>query len=74
MFNQASISAQTVDPNVGNNSATTLTVVNNVSDMTVTKIDTPDPVPAGGTLLYTITLTNNGPSDAGVTTMSDTLV
>ena len=32
-----------------------------VSDLAITKMDTPDPVTAGNNLTYTITVTNNGP-------------
>src|SRR5438874_280921 len=42
------------------------------TDMAVTVADSPDPVPAGEHLDYTIVVTNNGPSDADVT-LADTL-
>ena len=37
-------------------------VVNPVSDLSVTKTDSPDPVSPGGSLGYTITVTNTGPN------------
>jgi uncharacterized repeat protein (TIGR01451 family) len=43
------------------------------ADLSVTKVDTPDPVSPGANLTYTITVTNNGPSDAASVTFSDTL-
>ncbi|NQX42924.1 DUF11 domain-containing protein [Pedobacter steynii] len=46
----------------GNNTATVVTNVNRVIDFEVTKISTPNPVAAGTTLTYTVTLKNNGPS------------
>lgn len=52
---------------VENTSVTTSAV------LTVTKADSPDPVPAGGTLTYTVTVTNTGPSDADLVTVTDTL-
>lgn len=41
--------------------------------LTISKIDTPDPVAAGNQLLYTINLANNGPSDAVDVTLTDIL-
>jgi uncharacterized repeat protein (TIGR01451 family) len=63
--------------------ATDLTTTNNVAtdtntpvpqtDLTVSKADTPDPVAAGGTLTYTIAITNYGPSDASEIVVTDIL-
>jgi uncharacterized repeat protein (TIGR01451 family) len=39
--------------------------------LTIAKIDTPDPVNAGGTLNYTITVTNNGTANATNVTIVD---
>jgi len=44
-----------------------------LADLSVTKDDAPDPVTAGFSLVYTITLTNEGPSDAASVTLSDPL-
>lgn len=44
-----------------------------IADMSITKVDTPDPVTAGETLTYTITLNNAGPSNAASVSLSDTL-
>ncbi len=51
-----------VDPVSANNNATLTTTINRVADLSITKTDSPDPVVAGKTLTYTITVKNNGPS------------
>ena len=43
------------------------------ADVSVTKVDTPDPVNAGTNLAYTITVANNGPDPAATAALSDTL-
>jgi uncharacterized repeat protein (TIGR01451 family) len=43
------------------------------ADLTVTKVDTPDPVTTGSALTYTITITNNGPDPAADASWTDTL-
>src|SRR5450756_3100725 len=55
------------------NSDTTTTTVNAQADLRVTKTDGPDPVLAGNTLTYTITVDNLGPSDALGVSLSDVL-
>ncbi len=52
------------DTDSTNNSATATTTVDRSADLAVTIADAPDPVTAGGSTVYTVTLTNNGPSDA----------
>jgi uncharacterized repeat protein (TIGR01451 family) len=72
--NTATVSAATTDAAPGNNSATSTTTVGSGSaDLSITKVDTPDPVTAGTNLTYTITATNAGPSAATTATVSDTL-
>src|SRR6267143_1220021 len=44
-----------------------------VADLSVTKVDTPDPVHTGSNLTYTITVSNNGPDAAANASWSDTL-
>lgn len=41
------------------------------SDLSVTKMDSPDPVVPGGTITYTITVTNSGPGSAADVVLSD---
>lgn len=71
--NSASVTATTPDPNTANNSATVCTNVLGLgtSDLSLTKIDSPDPVNVGGTLTYTISMTTTG--DATGVQLGDTL-
>ena len=43
------------------------------ADLTIFKVDAPDPVPAGGTLVYTLEVTNDGPGQASDIEVKDTL-
>lgn len=43
------------------------------ADLSLTKEDSPDPVTAGASLTYTITVNNEGPNDAATVEMSDPL-
>lgn len=47
--------------------------VGDISDLAVTKADSPDPVRVGETLTYTIQVTNLGPQDATKVTVTDKL-
>src|SRR5207248_2049150 len=63
-----------IDPNSPNNTASDTDTVQPVSDLAVTKTDGVSTVDAGGTTTYTLTLTNNGPSDANDATIKDPAV
>ncbi len=69
--NTATVSTTTTDPNPGNDSGTASTTGNTQADLAVSKADSPDPVNAGANLTYTVTLVNNGPSDAQNVTLND---
>jgi uncharacterized repeat protein (TIGR01451 family) len=43
------------------------------ADLSIAKVDTPDPVLTGGTLTYTLTASNTGPVASGPATVTDTL-
>lgn len=47
--------------------------VGDSADLSVTKVDAPDPVLAGNDLAYTVTVNNAGPSNAASASLSDTL-
>jgi len=70
-----SVSSNNSDPQSNNNSATVTTpyTVPPSADLSVTKSTPAGSVAPGGTLTYTIVVTNNGPAAAAAVTMTDTL-
>ena len=62
--NTAAVSSSTTDPDGSNNSASVNSTVTSIADLTINQTDSPDPSIAGLDLTYTLTVTNNGPSDA----------
>jgi uncharacterized repeat protein (TIGR01451 family) len=74
LTNTASVASTTVDPNLTNQTATATTATGTASaDLSVTKVDTPDPVFSGANISYNITVTNAGPSTSTTGTLTDTL-
>src|SRR5207245_1602914 len=71
--NTASVTSTTSDPNLLNNTATATTTVRAEADLSITKTDSPDPVRPGGSLTYTVSVTNGGPNAAASVTMNDPL-
>lgn len=73
LANTATVTSSTPDLNGENNASTVFTSVITQADLALTKTDAPDPVNVGGQLTYTITLHNNGASDAQNVSITDTL-
>jgi uncharacterized repeat protein (TIGR01451 family) len=74
--NTATAGAEEGDPGEGNNDGTASTTVASPppgADLSVSKVDEPDPVAAGAELVYTITVTNGGPDTASGVNLIDTL-
>jgi uncharacterized repeat protein (TIGR01451 family) len=72
--NKATVTSPTTDPNAANNTAKATTTVRPPSsaDLSITKIDTPDPVLAGQNVTYTLQVTNPvGASAAQNVTVTD---
>jgi uncharacterized repeat protein (TIGR01451 family) len=67
--NSATVSAVTVDPVPTGNTATVTTTINGSADLAITK-SSPAASP-GFPFTYTITVTNNGPSDAAAVVVND---
>ncbi len=74
LTNTASItSTPATDPNAANDSATDTDSVTTSADLVIVKTDSADPVTPGQAFTYTITVTNNGPSDSATVQVSDTV-
>ncbi len=74
LCNNAVVSGDQPDPDLTDNLDDEPTdVVAPSADVSVDKVDTADPVSLGGTLTYTITVTNAGPSTAANVVVVDTL-
>jgi uncharacterized repeat protein (TIGR01451 family) len=71
--NTASITGAQSDPTSANNTASAQSTVTPSADLALTKTDSPDPVLVGGTLTYSLSAHNNGPSGATGVTVTDTL-
>jgi len=68
--NTATVASTTGDPASGNNSSSKTTSITGSADLAITKSG-PVFSTAGSTLVYTITVTNNGPSDAASVSVTD---
>ena len=71
--NTAQVAGDQADPDLANDEATEQTEVVVQADLILTKTDWPDPVLAGNTVTYTLTVQNNGPLDATGVLLTDTL-
>lgn len=73
--NLANVTASETDPAPANNSdseSTTVTAPPS-ADLSLTKSDSPDPISTGGTLTYSLSVANAGPSAATSLVLTDTL-
>lgn len=73
LANTVAVTTNTSDGDTDDASATATTTVAASADLTVTKVDTPDPVTDGSALTYTISVINAGPSNAAAVTLTDPL-
>jgi uncharacterized repeat protein (TIGR01451 family) len=71
--NVARISSNEDDIAPGNNNFTLLTTISPMADLSITIQDSEDPIPAGDTLIYTLTVINHGPLAATDVVVSNTL-
>jgi len=69
--NTATVSGTESDPNNTNNSASATTNVGTQADLTITKVG-PASANTGQNITYTVSVKNNGPSDATSVVVSDT--
>ncbi len=67
----AAVPAGVTDPVAGNNSATDTNTLTPQSDLTVTKTDGQTTAAPGQALTYTVTVTNNGPSNVAGALLTD---
>ncbi len=74
IFNTASVSTSTTDPNAGNNQSQTVqtAVACITADLSITKSG-PSSVLQGGVVSYTLTATNAGPATANNVTLADAI-
>jgi uncharacterized repeat protein (TIGR01451 family) len=70
IVNTVTVSSPTADPVAANNVATASTSIGVAADLSITKVG-PASVTPGQNVVYTITVTNAGPSDAASVTVSD---
>ncbi len=73
VVNTANVTSATPDSDPNNNSATASAPLGPKVDLQIEKSASIDAVPAGGQVMYTLVVKNNGPSDASGVTVSDPL-
>jgi uncharacterized repeat protein (TIGR01451 family) len=74
LTNEAGASADTHDPDTGDNETTEGTTVERLeADLSVSKSDAVDPVTQGDEVTYTVSVANAGPDAAGEVVLTDTL-
>ena len=73
LTNTVTVTGDQPDPNLANNTSTVTTPLSPSADLALTKTASPSEVKAGQELTYTLTATNNGPSNATGVTIVDPL-
>jgi uncharacterized repeat protein (TIGR01451 family) len=73
LLNEAVVAGNEDEQTTSNNTDTASAEVNPLIDLSIQKTDNPDPVAVDGQLMYTLVVTNNGPSQATGVTLQDTL-
>lgn len=73
LTNTAAVSSDTEDPNPDDNTVTVVVPRERLADLSIVKTGDPNPVGIGQTILYAITVTNNGPSPVDDSTLTDML-
>jgi len=73
LTNISSVRSGVMDPNLGNNTATNFNTVLPMADLTLAATDIPDPVLLNSNLVYTLNVTNRGPSLAANVTLTNIL-
>ena len=71
--NDADVTATTPDPNPGNNTDSTTDPLVDEADMAIVKSHPTGTYNPGDTIVFTLNVTNNGPSNAANVTVTDTL-
>lgn len=71
--NNASVTSAATDPVPANDSTSESTSVTAEVDLSLVKTDSEDPLPSGSDLVYTLSVTNNGPSSASGVVVTDIL-
>jgi uncharacterized repeat protein (TIGR01451 family) len=74
LANTPSVTSSTSDPDTSNNTGaagSAIITVQNKSDLLVTTTSNVDVINFGGTLIYTVTITNHGPFQASAVTLVD---
>ncbi|MBK8138144.1 MAG: ExeM/NucH family extracellular endonuclease [Chloroflexi bacterium] len=72
LSNTATVTPAVTDPNPANNSATDVDTLTPQADLSITKTDGVTSATPGGSVTYTITASNAGPSNAPGATVADT--
>lgn len=73
IINTAIVSSSTSDPDTDNNTSTSTSNITASTDLSITKTAMPSPFIAGESITYTITVSNNGPSNAQNVSVTDNL-